>query len=328
MTDTRQLLRGGQSCRTGPDDGHCLAGLLGRDLRLDPALGPTTVDDGVLNGFDAHRVAIEIHHAGGLARRGANAAGELGEVVGAVQHGQGVVPIVAEHQVVEVRDDVVDGAAVVAKRRAAVHAARRLGFGLLGAQADDKLFVMFQALGHGFVALFDALKFHEASDFSHDVYVLGKRLRLGRGFFGLSRFLGGGSSQLTQGAFVFVGEDLDELAAGLRPIVEQGTGAFGTGPTVVVFEQLLELRLVALTAVPQGLRCLCGLGFFIQHLVQADHGSVAAGAELTVFIKHIGDAAAHARRKVAAGVAQHHHGAASHVFATVVASAFDHRRGT
>ena len=97
---------------------------------------------------------------------------------------------------------------------------------------------------------------------------------------------------------------------------------------MVVFEQLLELRLVALTAVPQGLWCLCGLGFLVQHLVHADHGGVAAGAELAVFVEHIGDAATHASGKVATGVAQHHHGAAGHVFAAVVASAFNHRGGT
>jgi hypothetical protein len=28
---------------------------------------------------------------------------------------------------------------------------------------------MFEPLGHGLVALFDALKFHEAGDFSHDL---------------------------------------------------------------------------------------------------------------------------------------------------------------
>ena len=46
----------------------------------------------------------------------------------------------------------------------------------------------------------------------------------------------------------------------------------------------------------------------------------------TVFIPHIGQAAAHACSKVAASGPQHQHGAAGHVFATVVASAFHYSR--
>jgi hypothetical protein len=53
---------------------------------LHPALGPGAVDDGVLDRLDAHRVVVDVERAGGLAGRRADAAGELGEVVGAVQH--------------------------------------------------------------------------------------------------------------------------------------------------------------------------------------------------------------------------------------------------
>ena len=62
--------------------------------------------------------------------------------------------------------------------------------------------------------------------------------RLDRGFSGLGGFVGrgGGRRQFAQSAFVFVGEDFDELGSGLRPVVEQCTGAFGASPTVVVFE--------------------------------------------------------------------------------------------
>src|SRR5207248_1941328 len=42
-------------------------------------------------------------------------------------------------------------------------------------------------------------------------------------------------------------------------------------------------------------------------------------------IVDIGDAAAHARREIAPGLAQHHHAAAGHVLAAVIAHAFDHR---
>jgi hypothetical protein len=148
--------------------GDLLAGLVLRGLRRDPALGPGAVDDGVLDRLDAHRVVVHVQRARRLAGCGADAAGELGEVVGAVQHLDGVLPVAAVHQIVEVRNDVVDRAAVVAKRRAAVHAARRLHLGLRVVQADDEFLVVLQALGDGLVALLDALVFHEAGDFSHD----------------------------------------------------------------------------------------------------------------------------------------------------------------
>ena len=169
MAGTRELLRSGQASRAAAHHRHLLAGLgLGR-LGLHPTLGPGAVDDGVLDGLDTHGIVIHVQRAGGLARGGADAAGELREVVGGVQHLDGALPVATEHQVVEVRDDVVDRAAAVAEGRAAVHAARPLHLGLLLGQADDELFPVLQALGHGLVALFQALKLEEAGDFSHDV---------------------------------------------------------------------------------------------------------------------------------------------------------------
>ena len=70
---------------------------------------------------------VDAEHAGRLARRRAQPAGELGEVVGGVQPLDGLVPVVAVDQVVPVGDEVAERAAVVAERDAAVHAARRLG---------------------------------------------------------------------------------------------------------------------------------------------------------------------------------------------------------
>ena len=168
MADTRQLLRRGQTGGAGANNGYFFAGLLCCRLGVYPAFGPGAVDDGVLNGLDAHRVVIDVQRTRCFAGRGANAAGELGEIIRAVQDLNRSFPIILEHQVVEVRDDVVDRAAAVAKRRAAVHAARALGFGLLVVQPDHKLFVIFDALGNRGIALFDARKLHESGNFSHD----------------------------------------------------------------------------------------------------------------------------------------------------------------
>ena len=59
------------------------------------------------------------------------------------------------HQVVEVGNDVVDRAAAVAERRAAVHAARALDLGLLVVQGDDEFLVVLQPLLDGLVAFFE-----------------------------------------------------------------------------------------------------------------------------------------------------------------------------
>ena len=168
VAGARQLLGRRHARRAGADHRHALAGLLRSGPGHHPAFFPGAVDDGVLDALDAHRVVVDVQHAGGLAGRGADAAGELGKVVGGVEHREGALPVTPVDQVVEVRNDVVDRAAAVAERRAAVHAARALHLGLRVVQADDEFLVVLEALGDGRVALLDALVLHEAGDFSHD----------------------------------------------------------------------------------------------------------------------------------------------------------------
>ncbi len=62
----------------------------------------------------------------GFAGRGADAAGELGEVVGGMQTANGALPTAVVGEVVPVGDEVVDGAAGVAEGNAAIHAAGTL----------------------------------------------------------------------------------------------------------------------------------------------------------------------------------------------------------
>ena len=58
--------------------------------------------------------------------------------------------------------------------------------------------------------------------------------------------------------------------------------------------------------------------------LQIDGGPVAALlGEVAGFIEHVGDAAAHAGGEVAAGLAEHDDQAVGHVFAAVIAEAFD-----
>jgi hypothetical protein len=134
---------------------------------LNPALGPASVDDGVLNGFDANGFAVEVQRTSSLTGGWANTAGELWKIVGRMQRIQGLSPLVSVDQVVEVRNDVVDWAAVVTKRNATVHASSRLLMGLLRAESNDKLFVVLEPLAGILIALFQPLEFHKSSDFSH-----------------------------------------------------------------------------------------------------------------------------------------------------------------
>ena len=103
--------------------------------RHDPAFVPAAIDDRVLDVLDRDRRLVDAEHARAFARRRADAAGELREVVRLVQALERFVPQAAIDEVVPFRDQVVDRAARghaadqlagVAERHAAVHAARAL----------------------------------------------------------------------------------------------------------------------------------------------------------------------------------------------------------
>ena len=64
----------------------------------------------------------------------------------------------------------------------------------------------------------------------------------------------------------------------------------------------------------------------VDQRLEIDHLLVAALREVAVGVEHVGDAAAHARREVPAGTADHDHATRRHVLAAVVANAFDHRQ--
>src|SRR5262249_56322890 len=82
--------------------------------------------DVLLDGLDADGIVVDVEAAGFLAGRRADAAGELREVVGRVQALDRLAPPAAVHEVVPVRDDVPERAALVAEGDAAIHAARAL----------------------------------------------------------------------------------------------------------------------------------------------------------------------------------------------------------
>jgi hypothetical protein len=107
---------------------HPLAGPLFRRRGFggDPALVEGPVDYRELYLLDGYGIVVDREHTSRLARGGAQHPRELREVVGSVQPVYRLTPAVPVDQVVPVRDQVPKGAADVAERHPAVHAARSL----------------------------------------------------------------------------------------------------------------------------------------------------------------------------------------------------------
>ena len=126
MARAAELLRRGQSRRSGADHRDPLAGSKRRRLGQNPALLECPVDHGLFDLLDRDRRLVNAEHAGSLARRRADAPRELREVVGRVQDPHRLLPASAEDQIVPVGNDVVHRTPGVAERHAAIHAARAL----------------------------------------------------------------------------------------------------------------------------------------------------------------------------------------------------------
>src|SRR5690606_12782558 len=119
----------------------------------------------------------DVQRAGRFARRRAHPPGELREVVGRMQVVDRPAPLTAVHQVVPVRDDVVDRTAGLAERNAAIHAARALLRGLGALEPRDELAVVAHARGDGFAGLGEASELEKTGDLSHSDQTLDQRSR-------------------------------------------------------------------------------------------------------------------------------------------------------
>ena len=108
-------------------------------------------------------------------------------------------------------------------------------------------------------------------------------------------------------AGVVAGDDFDELGEDDVPAFEQVLGVGAAGAIGVRVDDFFEHVLVVVVLD----------GF------EVDHGGVDVGGEGAVFVPDVGEAAAHAGGEVASGGAEDDDGAAGHVFAAVVADAFD-----
>ncbi len=177
MACAGELLGASKACGPRADNRDALAGFLFGNLRGNPAFGPTAFDDCMFNRLDRHGAFDEVQRAGGLARGGADAAGELREVVGRMQVAAGFSPVVVINEIVPVGDLVVDGAAVVAIRNAAIHAAGRLIAQGFFPERYDEFLVVADTVGRRQVLAILTVDFQEAGCLSHCFTLLPLLLR-------------------------------------------------------------------------------------------------------------------------------------------------------
>ena len=167
VAGARQLLRRRKPRGTRADYRHALAGPRCRRLGVNPALVEGVIDDGFLDLLDGYRGFVDAEHARGLARGGADAAGELGKIVGGVQHADGFAPVAAVNQIIPIGNDVVQRAAGVAEGHAAIHAACALFADFLFGEIEIDLEPVVDTFRNGAPRWRLAREFHEAGVFTH-----------------------------------------------------------------------------------------------------------------------------------------------------------------
>src|SRR5271166_5153138 len=170
VAGARELLRAGHARRTRADHGHLLSRAQRRGLRHDPAFFEGAVGDRAFDGLDGDGIVVEVERAGGFAWRRTDAAGDLGEIVGAMQVARRLPPVAAIDQIVPVRNLVVHGTAGVAVGNAAIHATRRLRPRLLLREWQHELAPVLDALLDRLVMAVAALVFEKAGDLAHAAY--------------------------------------------------------------------------------------------------------------------------------------------------------------
>ena len=158
VTCTCELLRARQACWARTNHRNGFTGFVSGRLGHNPAFGPSFVNNCMLDGFDPNGIIIDVQCASRFARRGTNTPGKFWKIVSRVKHIQSTTPILAKYEVVPVGDDVVNRAAVITKRYAAIHAARRLFAGLLIREMQNEFTPMFEAARRRFRRLLQTIK--------------------------------------------------------------------------------------------------------------------------------------------------------------------------
>ena len=177
-----QVLGHRQARGAAADDGHALAGAGRGRGGVEPALGVARLYDGVLVLPDGDAAAGHIAAgAGGFAEGRVDPARELRETIGSPQTAERQLPLALIHEVVPLRDEVVQGAAgghaadhhaCLTEGDAAVHAACRLRLLLLPGEPDVKFVEILDALQRRNIRAGLARVIHKTSEFCHDVPLL------------------------------------------------------------------------------------------------------------------------------------------------------------
>src|SRR5690606_29128376 len=190
-------------------------------------------------------------------RRGADPACELGEIIGGMQHIERAAPLASVDQVVPVRNDVVDGTAVMAERDAAIHAAGRLTRGAVIVECMDELIPVTHPCAGCLMAFFYSLELQKSGDLAHVVSSGG------------NVFAMGGKPQLAQCTAVLERHHLHELAAAAFPVIEHVARTEAAGMPIMVLDQAAQngficlafaARLDAVPVARVGARSLFGMG--------------------------------------------------------------------
>jgi hypothetical protein len=117
--------------------------------------------------LDPDGIVIDVERARLFAGRRAYPPSELREIVGRMQHVERLAPLVPVHEIVPVRDDVVDRTSGLAERDAAIHAAGALQRSIRVGQRKDELAIVVHPRRRGLHRLLDALQFEKAGDLAH-----------------------------------------------------------------------------------------------------------------------------------------------------------------
>ena len=131
---------------------------------------------------------------------------------------------------------------------------------------------------------------------------------------------------------------LHEFRKVILPIFEDGLRPFGARVMAVIFDKPEEPQLVVLRHVVKeideieplqrvAVRLVEGRDIAGIDRLQFHHRHVAMPFEIAALVEHIGDAARHAGREVAPRRPEHHDATARHIFAAVIAGAFDNGDG-
>src|SRR5579862_3022489 len=125
---------------------------------------------------------------------------------------------------------------------------------------------------------------------------------------GLVRDVGVLTARHFQHALEFMREDFDKTRDHLVPVVEDRFSATAAGQLRMTRDEILYE--------------LCIL--FVEQRLEIDGVKVAAlFGEVSTLVEDVGDAAAHASRKISAARAEDEHQSVGHVFAAVIADTFD-----